>query len=232
MKWITLGVVGAVCAGAAGSRPSEFIMVPWGIAEPTHPASGSIGMFSVVDGSYLGDLVPPDQEHIQWPHTAVIGPDRLVYVSDSINCAVWRYTLQGEFLDIFVDENDGLGLVRDLHFLGEDLLVFNVARVGIGVDYTDTQIKRFGPDGVELSPLLATSGGAMASYWDLHEAGEGRLVLSDAGSQFGAPMFIGGVSFLNDDGTGLTRLYDREFCTQVVHSHVPGRFYGASFEGL
>ncbi|MCB9845891.1 MAG: hypothetical protein H6811_07910 [Phycisphaeraceae bacterium] len=224
MRSATLAVVCACGSFASALPPSEFIAVPWGVGNPADPRAGSIGMFSVVDGSYLGDLVPPDQAHIVWPTAVAIGPDRMVYVSDSTADSVWRYNLKGEFVDRFLGPADGLGIVRDILLYEGDLLVVSIPRAPAGLDYTLSEIKRFGFDGVEKAPFVGP--GTNFSFWDMHPVGNGDLLISDSDSMSGVQA---GVYHFSDDGVDLGRIYPMVFSTQIVDGHEPGHFYGYAF---
>ena len=82
--------------------------------------TGTVGMYDVEDGSYLGDIVP-DDGHLGEVHCAVLGPDNLIYASDQIQGKIFRYDLDGAFVDTFVDVTlDGLSFPKGMDFLLDD----------------------------------------------------------------------------------------------------------------
>jgi hypothetical protein len=82
--------------------------------------TSTVGMYDVATGEYLGDIVP-DDGHLHEIHCAVMGPDNLIYVSDQIEGKVFRYDLDGEFVDVFVDVTlDGLNFPKGMDFLVDE----------------------------------------------------------------------------------------------------------------
>ncbi|MEZ6244012.1 MAG: GC-type dockerin domain-anchored protein [Phycisphaerales bacterium] len=220
---IVVAIVG-VCAGGALAQPSDFLLIPWGVGNPPTEGSGSIGMYSPQDGSYLGDIVPPDPDHIVFPNTAIIGPDRLIYLSDSVNDAVYRYDLHGNFVDQFLGPADGLDNVRGLHFLDGDLLVANNPILGGGlIDRDNVAVLRFGFDGTPKTPFVAP--GSDVSAWDIHQAPSGTLLINNVDD---LPRYT---SRYATDGTPLGDIYQVGFPTQICDGHVPGSYYGLQFSG-
>lgn len=213
------------CAAPVAAQPSEFLLIPWGVGNPPTPGSGSVGMYSPEDGSYLGDLVPPDTERIVFPNSAIVGPDRLVYVSDSVNDAVYRYDLRGNFVDEFLGPGDGLDNVRGLLFLGGDLLVSNNPSLGGGViDRDNVAVLRFGPDGSPRTPFVPPGSGVSA--WDIHRAPSGEILINNVDGF--TPTYT---TRYAADGTPLGDIYRRPFPTQICDGHVPGSYYGFEFGG-
>ncbi len=219
-------VVAVACAAPALAQPSEFLLIPWGAGNPPTPGSGSIGMYSPQDGTYLGDIVPPDPTRIIFPNCAIIGPDRLIYLSDSVNDAVYRYDLHGNFVDEFLGPDDGLDNVRGLHFLDGDLLVANNPIIGTMVDEENVAVLRFAPDGAEKTPLIPPGSGISA--WDIHPSYGGDLIIGDVEAlPPPAP-----VARYTAGGTHVTDIYSASFPTQITDGHEPGTYYGFQFSGL
>lgn len=221
-------MIGTVLALSAASvalaQPSEFILVPWGVGSPPTPGSGSIGMFSIEDGSYLGDLVPPDVDRIAFPNAAIIGPDRLVYVSDSVRDTINRYDLRGQFVDEFLGPDDGLDNVRGLHFVGDELLFANNPIVNGMVDPTQASVERVGLDGTFLEPLLHA--GAGVSAWDIHGAPNGELLIGDVNGIDTRP-----VTRYTSSGEAIGSPLSIAFATQITDAHTPGQYYVFQFSG-
>ena len=80
--------------------------------------SDMVGMYSPVDGTYLGDMfeVPQIYGSSSTPINAVPGPDGYIYVSDQVQDAVFRFDMDGNFFDVFADNTDGLNNVRGIDF--------------------------------------------------------------------------------------------------------------------
>ncbi len=225
---MTRAIVAAVlcaCSAPAAAQPSEFLLIPWGVGNPPVAGSGSIGMYSPHDGSYLGDIVPPDTDRIVFPNSAILGPDRLIYISDSVNDAVYRYDLRGVFVDEFVGAADGLDNVRGIAFQGEDLLVANNPSIGSNIDRENVAVLRFGPDGQEKTALLPP--GSDVSAWDIHPIPGGRFLINNVDG-----FLQTGVTLYEADGTPVRTIYQRPFPTQICDGHIPGTYYGFQFGGL
>lgn len=209
---------------AALAQPGEFVIVPWGVGNPPTPGSGSIGMFSIEDGSYLGDLVPPDPDRIVFPNTAIIGPDRLVYISDSVNDTITRYDLRGRYVDTFLGPDDGLDNVRGMCFVGDELLFANNPIAGSGVDRTQVSVQRVNLDGEFLDPLLAP--GSMVSAWDVFMTPAGELLIADVNGFTARP-----VTRYDTSGAALGSPISIPFATQITGAHTQGEFYVFQFSG-
>lgn len=173
--------VAAFASSTLGAPPpNDFVLVGWGVGNPPDPDSGSVGMFDPSSGDYLGDLIPPDQDRIAWPHGIAVGPDRLVYIADSLMGSVWRYTLTGQFVDEFLGEDDGIDIPRDIEFIGDTLYVCNANRHPSNPSLVvNTSIERFSMDGTSLGPFIAPDQGL--DVWDLLPLDDGRFFLSEGG---------------------------------------------------
>lgn len=226
-----MGLIGlALALGspvAMAEVPDDVLLIVWGAANPPHASASSVGMFSPVDGSYLGDLVPPDNERITYPNSIVVGPDRLLYISDSVYDSVFRYRLDGTFFDVFKGSDDGLDNVRGLHFLGRELLVANnpLPSTPSGeLDYTHTAVLRFDLDGNELEPFIPP--GTEISAWDIHPMGD-LLLINDV--QGFTPTSLR--AYDHDANLVIPSILGEAFPTQITESHTPGNLYQFSFSG-
>jgi hypothetical protein len=108
----------AVLAWTGVAAGDAFLLIPDSTAD-------TVDKYDPSDGTYIGRFcaVPQIYGTSSTPVSAVLGPDGLVYVSDQLQDAVFRFDLDGNFLDVFADDSDGLNNIRGLDFRGNNLLV-------------------------------------------------------------------------------------------------------------
>lgn len=116
------GGAGAMGGGGAGPSGIDVLLI-------TDPSSDSVGVYDPMDGTYLGDFVPPptgaEPYELGTPNNAIQGPDGRIYVSDQIRDVVLRFEADGTFESIWADTitYPGLDNVRGMQFRGEQLFV-------------------------------------------------------------------------------------------------------------
>jgi len=221
-----LTVVAAVGLAAAAptalaAKPGEVLLIPWGEGNPPVAGSGSIGMFSPIDGRYLGDLISGEGDRIIFPNTAILGPDRLVYISDQVNWAVYRYDLDGNFVDKFLGEEDGVINPRGMVFDGTNLIVSTHPHDGIHLH----AVRRYGLDGTRKGDVMPA--GLGISTWDILLEDDGRFLLSHLGESNNGSV----ISFYPEDLPTIGTLYTAPFPTQLTPAHTRENCYGLSFSG-
>jgi len=131
----------------------------------TQSDTDSVGLYSSLDGTYLGDLIPT-QPGWTTPKNAVYGPDGLVYVSDQPNDTVSRYTTSGTYVDVFADNTDGINNIRGMDFFRTDLYVTSA---------DEDVIARFDNAGTRLANFINTP-----SAFDIFFLPDGRSLVSDS----------------------------------------------------
>jgi hypothetical protein len=118
------GDAGGGGAGGSGGEPGVDVLL---IADRLEDA---IGMYDPMNGTYLGDFVPPltgsEPYTMSSPNNAAQGPDGRIYVSDQLTDSILRFEADGSFESVFADQTDGLDNVRGMDWR-DDLLYVAIA---------------------------------------------------------------------------------------------------------
>lgn len=177
--WIALVVGVSVCAAAAG----DYLLIP-------ESDTDTIGMYDPYDGTYLGDFatVPLIYGSTRTPINAVLGPDGLVYVSDQVQDAIFRFQLNGTYLDVFADSGDGLDNVRGIAFRANGNLLVSHSPSGT----TNDAVAEFAPDGTRL-PDVVTG----VDPFDVYVLQDGRLLVSDIGGTDAVELYTAAGAFVS-----------------------------------
>lgn len=113
------GTGGSGGAGGSGGDPGVRVLL---IPDRLELA---IGMYDIVDGTYLGDFVPPltgaEPFTFSSPNAAAQGPDGRIYVPDQLDDHIVCFEADGTFVSIFADASDGLDNVRGIDFRDGEL---------------------------------------------------------------------------------------------------------------
>ncbi|MEZ4440597.1 MAG: hypothetical protein R3B72_15975 [Polyangiaceae bacterium] len=134
-------------AGGEGAGGVDVLLIP-------DPSTDSVGMYSPVDGTYLGDFIPPitgtEPYTFQTPHEAIQGPDGRIYVSDQLTDSIVRFEPDGSFESIFADATDGLDNVRGMDFRNDILFASHSPIAGtkaiVTFNLSGTRLADFIPD--------------------------------------------------------------------------------------
>ena len=133
----------------------------------------TVGMYSVQDGTYLGDLIGP-QASFGTPINAVQGPDGNIFVSDQLNDNISVFSQSGDLLRVFPDptNNDVLDNVRGITF--RDGVLF--ATVGSGAN--SSAIARFDPaTGAFLGNFVEPGDPSLSSPFDIFFFDDGSSLI-------------------------------------------------------
>jgi hypothetical protein len=112
-----------------------------------------VGMYSPVDGTYLGDLID-GTGLFNTPRNAVQGPDGNIYVSDQSNDSVFRFDISGTYIDTFIDASAGVNNIRGIDFRGTHLFVTSGDDYVAEFDDTGTRLADFINDGSDPFDIL------------------------------------------------------------------------------
>jgi hypothetical protein len=192
----------AVLFGAANTATAQFLLIPDSTADV-------VGMYDPFDGSYLGDLIT-GFDQFSTPINAVAGPDGLIYVSDQVADSVFRFDMDGNFVDVFADAGDGLNNVRGIDFRGDELFVTS------GDDY----VARFAADGTRLTDFINDG----TDPFDIYFLDDGRALLADIQGT------TDNVRLYNSDGSLSGELFSINFPEQI-NGLSNGNYVNASFSG-
>jgi DNA-binding beta-propeller fold protein YncE len=126
-------------------------------------------MFDGFDGHYLGDFVDPALANalMSFPFNAVQGPDAKIYLADSGNESVHRFTQHGLDDGVFADMSDVLGDAHGIAFFESMVYVASGGSAKV--------IAVFDENG-ERQPDYLSSG---INPYDLFFFDDGRMALSD-----------------------------------------------------
>jgi hypothetical protein len=193
-----LAAAAAGWAATAATAGGGYLLIP-------ESTNDTVGMYSPVDGSYLGDLIN-GAGTLNTPINAVLGPDGLIYVSDQIADAVFRYTLGGAFVDAFADSGDGLDNVRGIDFRGTELFV---------TDGNNDVIHRFDSGGVNQGAFISE-----ADTFDIFFLEGGRSLVTNIG--------IDQMQLYGADGSLASNLFAFDFGEQI-QAGAKGLYLAASF---
>lgn len=134
--------------GGGGGEPTvTVLLIP-------DRGEDAVGMYSIVDGTYLGDFVPPvtgsEPYTFSSPNNAMQGPDGRIYISDQIEDHIVCFEADGTFVNIFADAGDGLDNVRGIDFRNDEL--FASVSPGGGAF-----VARFSANGTRLADFVMDS---------------------------------------------------------------------------
>jgi hypothetical protein len=171
----------------------------------------TIGMYSPLDGTYLGDFAPvPQLGGTSTPINAILGPDGYVYCSDQVQDAVFRFDSDGNFVDVYADGTDGLNNIRGIDFRGNELFVTS------GDDY----VARFDAPHNRLPDFIADG----SDPFDILFLDDGRALLADIQGS------TDNVRLYNSDGTLAQEIFSVNFPEQIqTDTEKPGAFLNAAF---
>ena len=206
-KWPAVLVAFALLAGSASA--GQFLLIPESEADV-------VNMYDPFDGTFLGQFatVPLLYGTSATPINAVLGPDSLVYVSDQVQDAVFRFDLQGTFVDVFADSSDGLDNVRGIAFRANGNLLVSHSPSGT----TSDAVAEFAPDGTRLADAVVG-----VDPFDVYVLDDGRLLVSDlAGTD--------AVRLYNADGSFVANVLTVSFPEQTQGDPIlPGALLNAAF---
>jgi hypothetical protein len=168
--------------GGVGGEPGTAVLL---IADR---GEDSVGIYSVEDGTYLGDFVPPvtgtEPYTFSSPNSAVQGPDGRIYVADQIEDHIVCFEADGTFHSIFADASDGLDNVRGLDFRDDILFASVSPAAGAFVARFDSSGNRqadFVADASDPFDVLVLPGGTVMMA-DIEDPDNVRLYDVDASS--------------------------------------------------
>jgi hypothetical protein len=194
-------VVAGAAALLAGTASAQFLLIPDSSAD-------TVGMYDPFDGTYMGDLIP-DTGLFSTPLNAILGPDNLIYVSDQLADAVFRFNMDGSFFDVFADDTDGLNNVRGIDFRDGNLYVTS------GDDF----VAVFDGPHSRLPDFITG-----VDPFDIHFLDDGRALIAD--------ILADDVRLYNADGTFDSTIFAVNFPEQISSDpNKPGSFLNASFSG-
>lgn len=208
-------------ATAAAHAQDDFLAVAW-----THfadqPEGKRICKFSPDDGAFLGYLTGQHPDTIIWVQGMAQGPDGYIYLADQVGSWVSRWDTDGNFVDFFLTEADGIQNIRGLAFDGEDLLVAHAPPNpdGATINLPASGIKRFGPGGQDVGFVAQ----GFAS-WDLHVTQDSTIIASKDGASFSDP-----IHFFQLDGTDLGPVMTVNWPTGFSDAHTPGVYYSVAYQ--
>ena len=165
------GGVGAVGGsggegGEGGAGTVAVLLIP-------DAAENSVGMYDPSDGHYLGDFIPPyagtEPYELLTPHSAVQGPDGLIYLSDQLADAIYRFAGDASFVDLFADASDGLDNVRGIDFRDDELFV------SVSPGSVAPFVARFDLNGNRQADFVADS----SDPFDVHFLPNGTMLLAN-----------------------------------------------------
>lgn len=161
----------------------------------------AVGMYDIVDGTYLGDFVPPltgsEPYTFSSANNAVQGPDDRIYVADQITDSIVTFNPDGSFHTIFADQSDGLDNLRGLDFRGTELFV-SVSPAG------GAFVARFDSAGMRLADFVADA----SDPFDILFLPGGTMMMADI-----AP--IDNVRLYDVGASSFTPLRDIDFPQQI-----------------
>jgi hypothetical protein len=190
----------AMLFGAAQTASAQFLLIP-------ESSNDTVGMYDPFDGSYMGDLID-GADLFSTPINAVLGPDGLIYVSDQVADSVFRFDMDGNFVDVFADDTDGLNNVRGIDFRDDELFVTS------GDDF----VARFASDGTRLTDFVNDG----SDPFDIYFLDDGSALLADiAGSGDNIRLY-------NADGSLSGELFNVNFPEQI-NGLSNGNFVNAAF---
>lgn len=219
---VTAALVATTASIAVSATAQEdFLAVAW-----THfsdqPEGKRICKFSPVDGSFLGYLTEQHPDTIVWVQGMAQGPDGYIYLADQVESWVSRWDTNGNFVDFFLTESDGLSNIRGLAFEGENLLVAHAPpnTDGVTINQAESGIKKFGPDG---QPKGFVAQGFAS--WDIHITSDDKILASKDGDNFSDPIHM-----LDLNGTDLGLIMTVSWPTGFSNSHTPGVYYCVAYQ--
>lgn len=140
---------GGAAEGGGGMQGVDVLLI-------ADRLENAVGMYDPMDGTYLGDFVPPltgtEPYELSSPNNAAQGPDGKIYVSDQLTDAIVRFHVDGSFDTIFADQSDGLDNLRGIDWR-DDILYVSVSPGG-GPD----AVAAFDMDGTRLADFVSDQG--------------------------------------------------------------------------
>lgn len=139
-------------SGGGGIDGVDVLLIP-------ESSMDSVGMYDPMDGTYLGDFLPPptgaEPYELTTPNNAIQGPDGRIYLSDQITDAIVRFEPDGTFESIFASSvtYGGIDNVRGMQFRGNELF----ASVSPGAAEFNDAVARFDIDGNYLGNFVEDS---------------------------------------------------------------------------
>jgi hypothetical protein len=107
-------------AGGSGGAGVAILLIP-------DRGEDSIGIYSTVDGTYLGDFVPPltgnEPYSFSSANNAAQGPDGRIYISDQLTDSIVCFEADGTFHSVLADTSDGLDNLRGIDFRDQEVFV-------------------------------------------------------------------------------------------------------------
>jgi len=171
-KNIALRAALAICLlGSTAAQAATVLLIP-------ESSNDTVGMYSALDGSYMGDLIGP-QASLSTPINAVQGDDGNIYVSDQIGDSISVFNQSGDLLRSFPDPSDTnvLDNVRGITF--RDGVLF--ATVGGGGN--GSAIARFDPaTGAFLGNFIEPNVGNLESPFDIFFLDTGEALVGGINS--------------------------------------------------
>ncbi|MBI5863603.1 MAG: hypothetical protein HZB38_03660 [Planctomycetes bacterium] len=210
-RFLTAATVGALGFSPIPVIGQNCLLIP-------DSATDSIGLYSPVNGDYLGDLIvdsdPGSAGNLDVPINAIVGPDGLIYVSDQLKDSVLRYEQAGQFVDVFCGPDDGMDNLRGIAFYGSDLLVCYSSTT----NPSDRGVARFSASGVR-GPDLIHNG---ADPFDLLIFGNNLLLSDIAGAR---------VSLYTTGGSLVSSVFSIDFPEQLQYDAQSGHFFNIAYNG-
>jgi hypothetical protein len=200
-----LGSAALLVMGAAAFG-QDYLLIP-------ESTNDTVGMYDAFDGTYLGDFaaVPQIFGTSSTPINAVYGPDGFVYVSDQVQDAVFKFALDGTYIDVFAGPDDGLNNIRGIDFSGGKMFVTS------GDDY----VAAFDLATGDRLPDFINDG---SDPFDIFFLPDGRSLVADIAGT------TDNVRLYGSDGVLIEELFSINFPEQI-QSASGGQFLNASFSG-
>lgn len=176
------------------SRMGPVLLIP-------ESTSKTVGLYSPVDGTYLGDLI--SDAALGTPINAIQGPDNNIYVSNQTGDNVMVYDTTGTYLYTYCSGYDNL---RGLAFRDGHLFVASATGV----------FEFSGPDAFVRNFISGTS------IFDIHFLPDGRSLVSYATNN--------NVSLHDTNGAFISQVFAASFPEQIQYDlFLPGEYLCATF---
>ena len=184
--------------GASVTASANYLLIP-------ESTNDTIGMYDPFDGSYLGDF-SAGGGMLSTPINAVLGPGGLVYVSDQLGDAVFRYDLTGNYVDTFVS---GYNNLRGIDFRGGNLFITS------GDDY----VAEFDGAGNFLGNFIQDG----SDPFDIFFLPDGRSLMANIQGT------TDDIRLYEADGMSYTSLFSVSFPEQIQYMASTGHYLNISF---
>jgi hypothetical protein len=193
------GVAAAVMLFAAAEVASAgYLAIP-------ESTNDTVGMYDPFDGAYLGDIID-GAGLFSTPINAVLGPDSMIYVSDQLGDAVFRFDMDGNYVDTVVS---GLNNLRGIDFRGGNLFVTS------GDDF----VAEYDLDGNFQGNFIDDG----SDPFDIYFLDDGRSLLANIQGT------DDDIRLYGEDGQSFDSLFSISFPEQIQSMPSTGHYLNASF---